>query len=85
MHQSAVRLMTAASLLLGLGAFTPVSPSGASADGNKTMSETALRIVSTIHPSWPQMPGKIGAHDHRGHALAELPEEHSCLRELAEG
>lgn len=59
MHQSVVRLMTFASLLLGLGAFTPVSASAASAGGNKTLIETALRIVSGIHGPWPQMPDKI--------------------------
>ena len=59
MHQSVVRSVTIASLLLGLGVFSKISASEVSAGGDKTVSKMALGIVSGIHGSWPQMPGKI--------------------------
>lgn len=59
MHQRVTRSMTIASLLIGLGTFSRVSAFAASAGGDKTVSETALRIVSGIYGSWPQIPDEI--------------------------
>lgn len=59
MHRSVVRSITVAVLLLSAEMFSQCSVSATSAGGDKIVSETALQIVSGIHGSWTQMPGKI--------------------------